>query len=106
LNAAENLVREMKARGQSTKGSIAEAFVCISQKKLDAANAKIQEVLTRMPDYVPALLALALSKFVNGKKEDGKNALRQLGGRFYSHEWADELEQGWLLYADFLINVY
>ena len=106
LNAADNLIKELKARGYGNRGQIAEAYLYMFQKgKMDLAITKISDVLSRIPDHVPALLAMATARFIQGKKDEGKNALKNLSSKIYSHEHAEELERGWLMCADLLISV-
>lgn len=106
MAAAENLIKELKNKNMSSKGYVAEAYLYMFQKnKLDTAVNKLTELLNKVTEYVPAMLALAIAKFMQGKKDDGKHWLRKVGLSMYSHEYCDELEKGWLMFADILINV-
>ena len=106
LRAADNLIKEMKSRGSGLKGSISETYVLMFQKgKMDAANKRLVDLLSKSPNYVPALVAQALTKLMNGKKDDAKKLLIMTTKEVFSFEYSEDLEKGWLMLADMLIQV-
>jgi tetratricopeptide repeat protein 21B len=106
LNAADNLIKELKNRGSTTRGIVAEAYVYMFQKnKMELAQTKLTEILKVTPDYVPALTAFVLMRLIQGKKDEAKKILASINQKNYSHEHGDDIEEAWLLYADFCISV-
>ncbi len=63
------------------------------------------ELLKLNPDYVPAMLSLAVGKFIQKKTTDAKNILKTLWKRPYASEFGDDMERAWLLYADSFVAV-
>jgi hypothetical protein len=65
LKAAMDLIRELNNRGTDT--SIIECNALIHSKtkpNLEAAQKKLQDILAKNKDYIPALVTLALCRFV------------------------------------------
>lgn len=105
LRAADNLIKEMKNRGAGTKGLVSECYVLMFQKgKLDLATKKLQDILSKSPENVPAIVALALARFIQGKKDEAKKLLVSTTKRTFSFEYSEDLEKSWLMLADALIQ--
>ena len=56
-------------------------------------------------EYIPGLLFLTISKFMNGKNTEAKNHLKILSKKQYSSEFHDEIEMAWLLHADTFVGI-
>jgi hypothetical protein len=76
LRAAMDLIRELNNRGTDTSIIECNALIHSKQKQsLDMASKKLQEILTKNKDYIPALYTMALCKFVQKSSSDGRKYL-------------------------------
>lgn len=77
LKAAQDLIGELNNRGVDT--SIIDCTALIHSKNktnLDYAAKKLQDILAKNKEYVPALVNLALCKFLQKKSTDARNFLK------------------------------
>jgi hypothetical protein len=81
----------------------------LSQNKqsVELAIQLVSQLLKQSPDYVPAMLALSIGKFIAKKQTEAKNLLKILWKRpMPMNAWEqEELERAWLLYADSFIAI-
>jgi tetratricopeptide repeat protein 21B len=104
LKAADNLVKELAAKYPGPIATIQEAYVYMFTKgKMDRVHEKLQEVLTQKGEFIPALLASAIGRSIQGKQSDAKNTLKILAKKGFCNEYSEELEKAWLLQADYMI---
>lgn len=57
-------------------------------------------------EYVPAIFALTILKFLAKKETEAKNFLKILAKKNYDSENGEELEKAWLLHAESFIKVF
>jgi tetratricopeptide repeat protein 21B len=77
IRAAQDLIRELNNRGVDT--SIIECNALIHTKNkgsLELAAKKLQDILNKNKEYVPALVNMALCKFLQKKSTDARNYLK------------------------------
>jgi tetratricopeptide repeat protein 21B len=68
------------------------------------AQKKLQEILNKNKEYVPALVLMALAKFILKKSTDARNFLKTVQKKDYQLQFAEYFEKCWLLLADFYIS--
>ena len=98
----------MQARASYKRYIVTESYVLMMGKfqgGLETATKNLTDLLKGSQDYIPAMLALSIAKFVAKKQTDAKNLLKMLWKRPYSSEHGEELEKAWLLYADRFVAV-
>ena len=106
IKAMDFLAKELKSRSTSAeKILIAECYVLMYSKRADQACERLKDPLKQNDENPAILLAMAVGKFIHGKNNDGKACLKQFKRLDYSLEYADQLEMGWLMLADYLISV-
>ena len=74
---AKELIEDLQKTGVDT--SILDCNALISSKnkaELDSAVKTLQNLLAKNKDYVPALVAMALAKFILKKSSDARNYLK------------------------------
>jgi tetratricopeptide repeat protein 21B len=77
ITAAMQLIQELNNRGIDTTMIECNAMIHSKVKaNLEAATKKLQAVLTKSKDYVPALVLMALCKFILKKSTDARNFLK------------------------------
>lgn len=105
IRAAQDLITELNNRGVDC--SIIECNALIHSKvkaNLDIASKKLQDILTKNKEYVPALVCMALCKFIQKKQTDARNYLKTCLKNDYQLQFAEYFERAWLLLADFYIS--
>ena len=103
---AKELIEDLQKTGVDT--SILDCNALISSKnkaELDSAVKTLQNLLAKNKDYVPALVAMALAKFILKKSSDARNYLKTVIKNDFQLEFADYFEKAWLLMADYNISV-
>jgi len=70
----------------------------------DQAMQMLIDILDEQKDYIPALLGMAQAFLIDGQHTKAKNALKRLTKLPFSHDFADDLEHGYLLLADMYVN--
>lgn len=56
-------------------------------------------------EYLPAMFAIAIAKFLAGKDVEASNFLKLCGKITYQPEFGEELEKAWLLHAEAYIQI-
>lgn len=80
-------------------------MISTKQKQgLEMAEKKLKEIISKNKDYVPALVTMALCKFIQKKNTDARNHLKIVNAKEYQIEYADFFERAWLMLADFFIS--
>lgn len=105
LAQARILIVELQARGVET--TIIECNTHIASKdpkELSAAETKLKKILEKNSQYVPALVAIALCKFIQKKTSDAKTFLKSVTQQEFQLEYAEYFERAWLLSADYQIG--
>ena len=77
IRAAETLLQELQAKESDT--TIAECNILIHSKKkenVESAQKRLNEILSKNKEYVPALVLMALCKFILKKSNDARNFLK------------------------------
>ena len=106
IQMAKELIEDLQKTGVDT--SILDCNALISSKnkaELDSAVKTLQNLLAKNKDYVPALVAMALAKFIRKKSSDARNYLKTVIKNDFQLEFADYFEKAWLLMADYYISV-
>jgi len=80
-------------------------ILLLDKSTVGFAITKLTEILKQQNDFVPALFALAIGKFVERNEKEALVILKILAKKDISLLWGDYLERSWLLYADNMINV-
>ncbi len=77
IRAAQDLITELNNRGVDTTIIECNAMIHTKQKaNLELAAKRLQDLLTKHKDYIPALVCMALCKFIQKKQTDGRNYLK------------------------------
>ena len=108
VKAAENLLKEIATKCPIKKLGVLQSYLIMFSKQknsFDAAINKLNDILKEKQDYVPALLALAVAKFLIKKQSEAKTHLKTICKMNFSSEFTDEFEKAHLLLADTLISV-
>jgi hypothetical protein len=110
IRICEGLVREMSTRGSWHRFMVMYALVTMcngkSSTNLEDLVKKLSEVLisvtlrsTQKAEYPPAMLAIAIVKYLQKKDVEGNNFLKLCAKLPYQPEYGEELEKAWLLHA-------
>lgn len=95
----------MNHRGVDTTIIECNALIHTKNKNnLELAAKRLQDLLNKHNDYVPALAAMALCKFIQKKQTDGRNYLKTCVKSEYQLQYAEHFERAWLLTADYFIS--
>ncbi|KAL4503354.1 hypothetical protein ABPG72_000960 [Tetrahymena utriculariae] len=110
LRACESLLREMQTRSSYLRYIVMESYVFFLggaryKGGLEQGLKNLNDILKTNNDYIPAMLALAVGKFIQKKSTDAKNLLKLLWKRQYTTEYGEDLERAWLLSADSFIAI-
>ncbi len=105
----------MSSKASQDRFSVMEAYVIImkgNSKLLEPVHTRLIEVLSlvsfllfQRSEYPPALLAMAMVKFMMGKDTEGNNFLKVCAKMNYQPEFGEELEKAWLLSAESYIKI-
>lgn len=105
IKAAQDLITELNHRGADTSIIECNALIHSKQKaNLELASKRLQDVLNKQKDYIPALVTMALCKFIMKKQTDGRNYLKTCLKNDYQLQHAEHFEKAWLLLADYFIS--
>ena len=74
-------------------------------KELEVAEKKLKKILEKNKEYVPALVAMGLCKFILKKSSEARNYLKTVTQQEFQLEFAEYFERAWLLSADYYISV-
>lgn len=72
---------------------------------IEKASQLLTEILKMDSEFIPAMLCLAVIRFIQKKQTEAKNLLKILWKKPYSSEYGEDLERAWLLYANSFIQV-
>lgn len=104
MKAADVLVKELSMKEFDT--TILECYAMVHTHKkeyITKAAKTLEDMIKGNSEYVPAILCLAVCKFMSKKASDAKTLLEKLTKINYLPEYSDEFETGWLLLADYYI---
>ena len=74
---AKELIEDLQKTGVDTSILDCNALISTKQKgDLELAVKTLQNLLAKNKDYVPALVAMGLAKFILKKSSDARNALK------------------------------
>ena len=74
---AKELIEDLQKTGVDTSILDCNALISSKQKaEIDVAVKTLQNLLAKNKDYVPALVAMALAKFILKKSSDARNYLK------------------------------
>jgi len=105
LKAAGDLIGELAQRGVDiTFFDISKLIHAKTKNGLESCVKRLQDILTKNKEYVPALYYMALCKFMLKKQTDARNYLKTLLKNEYQLQYADYYEKSYLLLADFFIS--
>ena len=105
IRAAQDLIAELNHRGVDTTIIECNAMIHTKQKaNLELASKRLSDLLAKHKDYIPALVSIALCKFVQKKATDARNYLKTCLKNDYQLQFAEYFERAWLLLADFFIS--
>lgn len=78
-----------------------------NQKQIELAGGMLTTLLKQNSNFLPAMLALAINKFLLKKQTEGKNLLKMLYTKQQTTSgWeSEELERAWLHHADTFIGI-
>ena len=103
---AKELIEDLQKTGVDTSILDCNALISTKQKsELELADKTLRNLLAKNKDYVPALVAMGLCKFIQKKSSDARNALKTVVKNDFQLEFADYFERAWLLMADYFISV-
>lgn len=86
LRACESLLREMQTRTSYLRYIVMESYVFFLggnryKGGLEQGLKNLNDILKTNTEYIPAMLALAVGKFIQKKSTDAKNLLKLLWKR-------------------------
>ena len=103
---AKELIEDLQKTGVDTSILDCNALISTKQKsELELAAKTLQNLLAKNKDYVPALVAMGLAKFIQKKSSDARNYLKTVVKNDFQLEFADYFERAWLPMADYFISV-
>jgi len=77
IQAAQDLIHELQQRNVDTTILECQSLIFTKSKQnLEQAEKRLKEMLSKSKDYVPALVNLALCKFIQKKSTDARNYLK------------------------------
>ncbi|CAD8066862.1 unnamed protein product [Paramecium sonneborni] len=110
LKACDQLLKELQNRGSMSRYLVMQAQVLQlsgNPKSIEMANGILGQLLKSNREWSPAMLSLAINKFLSKKQTEGKTILKLLWAKQADNSgWErDELERAWLLHADAFISI-
>jgi tetratricopeptide repeat protein 21B len=106
LRACDTLLKELMQRGSQANFIVAESYVNVLGRVkggMEKASQLLTEILKLDSEFIPAMLCLAVIRFIQKKQTEAKNLLKILWKKPYSSEYGEDLERAWLLYANSFI---
>ena len=105
MKAADSLIKELAMKIDEGT-TIQECYGMMHTHKKDLiskASKVLQDLLSGNSEYIPAILCLALCKFLVKKTGDAKTLLEKMTQLNFMPEYSEEFETCYLLLADYYI---
>lgn len=82
IAVARELIEELAVKGVDTTILECSALICSQDNKsLEAAEKQLKALLSKNKEYVPALVVMALCKFMKKNSQDARNYLKTVNAR-------------------------